>query len=150
VGFGKRPALPVIDVNDAFFAVIRRGRFFDRLSAGPLSVARKACLDRSQASHALRLRDMRAKYVDIRSSGAIDYIGKLPAGMFELPTGEAEAMKSAARRLGRARTHRTKTCTRTPAPKMEHERATRNQMELLRRVWWVSCRACRADERPFQ
>jgi hypothetical protein len=45
---------------------------------------------------------MRAKYADIRSSGAIDYIGKQPAGMFELPTGEAEATKSAGRRFVRS------------------------------------------------
>lgn len=53
-----------------------------------VAVVQDACFDRSQASHALSLCDMHAKYADvIESSEVVHYINELPTGMFELPTG---------------------------------------------------------------
>jgi len=51
-------------------------------------VAEDACFDRCQASHALSLFDMNAKYADVVSSGEIlEYIAELPGGQFVLPNG---------------------------------------------------------------
>lgn len=55
-------------------------------------VAEDGCADRSQASHAINLCDMDAKYGDvIGSDDVIRYIEGLPDGLFELPAGDAEA-----------------------------------------------------------
>ncbi|HTP83448.1 MAG TPA: isochorismatase family protein [Alphaproteobacteria bacterium] len=55
-------------------------------------VAEDGCFDRSQASHAINLCDMHAKYADVISSAEIvDYVNKLPAGLFELPAGSRGA-----------------------------------------------------------
>ena len=54
-----------------------------------VAVVEDACFDRSQASHAMSLCDMHAKYADIvESVEVIDFIKTLPAGMFELPSGQ--------------------------------------------------------------
>ena len=51
-------------------------------------IAEECCFDRSQASHAINLCDMNAKYADvIATQEVIDYLDKLPAGLFELPKG---------------------------------------------------------------
>ena len=55
-------------------------------------VAEEGCFDRSQASHAINLCDMHAKYADvIPAAEVLDYIGQLPAGMFDLPKGTMHA-----------------------------------------------------------
>jgi maleamate amidohydrolase len=61
-----------------------------------VTVVEDACFDRSQASHAMSLCDMHAKYADIvESAEVIDFIFALPAGMFDLPAGEP-ALQAAA------------------------------------------------------
>ena len=61
-----------------------------------VTVVEDACFDRSQASHAVSLCDMHAKYADIvESAEVIDFIFTLPAGMFDLPAGEP-ALQTAA------------------------------------------------------
>jgi maleamate amidohydrolase len=63
-----------------------------------VTVVEDACFDRSQASHAVSLCDMHAKYADIvESAEVIDFILTLPAGIFDLPAGEP-AMQTAASR----------------------------------------------------
>ena len=63
-----------------------------------VAVVEDACFDRSQASHAVSLCDMHAKYADIvESAEVIDFILTLPAAMFDLPAGEP-AMQTAASR----------------------------------------------------
>jgi maleamate amidohydrolase len=63
-----------------------------------VAVVEDACFDRSQASHAVSLCDMHAKYADIvESTEVIDFIFTLPAAMFDLPAGEP-AMQTAASR----------------------------------------------------
>jgi nicotinamidase-related amidase len=53
-----------------------------------VAIAEEGCFDRSQASHAINLCDMNAKYADVvKSDEVIDYLGSLPAGMFDLPKG---------------------------------------------------------------
>ena len=53
-----------------------------------VAVVEDGVFERSQASHAISLWIMHAKYADIVSSAEVlDYLGKLPMGMFELPTG---------------------------------------------------------------
>ena len=55
-------------------------------------LAEDGCFDRSQASHAINLCDMHAKYADVIGSAEIlDYIGKLPSGLFDLPKGTLRA-----------------------------------------------------------
>ncbi len=53
-----------------------------------VTLAEEACFDRSQASHAINLCDMNAKYADVISTEeVIDHIEKLPDLDFNLPTG---------------------------------------------------------------
>ncbi len=53
-----------------------------------VTVVEDACFDRSQASHALSLCDMHAKYADVRPSAeALDFLESYPAGQFDLPAG---------------------------------------------------------------
>jgi nicotinamidase-related amidase len=64
-----------------------------------VAVVEDACFDRSQASHAVSLCDMHAKYADIvESAEVIDFILTLPAGMFDLPAGEPAIQTAASRR----------------------------------------------------
>lgn len=53
------------------------------------TVVEDACFDRSEASHAITLFDLHAKYADVRPSGDVhDYVAGLPDDLFpNLPTG---------------------------------------------------------------
>ena len=53
-----------------------------------VQVVGDACFDRLEASHAINLCDMDAKYADVvDSSESLAMIERLPAGLFDLPTG---------------------------------------------------------------
>ncbi|HSM19034.1 MAG TPA: isochorismatase family protein [Hyphomicrobiales bacterium] len=53
------------------------------------AVVEDACFDRGEASHAINLWDMHAKYADVvPSSAATDYLKGLPVGLFDLPSGK--------------------------------------------------------------
>ena len=53
-----------------------------------VAVVEEGCFDRSQASHAINLCDMHAKYADVvKLEETIAYIQSLPQGMFRLPLG---------------------------------------------------------------
>jgi len=55
-----------------------------------VTVAEEACFDRSQASHAINLCDMQAKYADVLPVEEVKrYLASLPKGLFELPRGVA-------------------------------------------------------------
>ena len=63
-------------------------------------LAEEGCFDRSEASHAVNLCDMHAKYADVVSTAEVlDYFDKLPSGLFDLPSGQtpmATPVKTAA------------------------------------------------------
>lgn len=60
-------------------------------------LAEEGCFDRSEASHAISLCDMHAKYADVVSCAEVlAYLDRLPAGLFDLPKGSAAAVKAAA------------------------------------------------------
>ena len=51
-----------------------------------VTVVEEGCFDRSQASHALSLCDMHAKYADVaKLEEVVGFIGTLPKNLFELP-----------------------------------------------------------------
>jgi maleamate amidohydrolase len=53
-----------------------------------IALAEEGCFDRSQASHAINLCDMNAKYADVvKTSEVLAYFDSLPSGMFDLPKG---------------------------------------------------------------
>lgn len=53
-----------------------------------VQVVEDACFDRSEASHAINLADMNAKYADVISSRfALEAMAARPKGLFELPRG---------------------------------------------------------------
>lgn len=53
-----------------------------------VQVVEDACFDRSEASHAINLGDMNAKYADVVGSDQVlDYFETLPDGLFHGPTG---------------------------------------------------------------
>ena len=53
-----------------------------------VALAEEGCFDRSQASHAINLCDMHAKYADVvKTAEALAFLESLPAGMFDLPKG---------------------------------------------------------------
>ena len=53
-----------------------------------VTLAEEGCFDRSQASHAINLCDMHAKYADVvGTEECVAYIKNLPDGLFELPPG---------------------------------------------------------------
>ncbi len=53
-----------------------------------VTVVEEGSFDRSQASHALSLCDMHAKYADVaKLDEVVSFIGSLPKGLFELPKG---------------------------------------------------------------
>lgn len=53
-----------------------------------VQVVEDACFDRSEASHAINLADMNAKYADaISSEAALEAIAARPRGLFDLPRG---------------------------------------------------------------
>jgi maleamate amidohydrolase len=54
-----------------------------------VSLAEEGCFDRSEASHAISLCDMHAKYADVvPTAEVLAYFERLPADLFELPSGE--------------------------------------------------------------
>jgi len=54
-----------------------------------VTLAEEGCFDRSEASHAINLCDMNAKYADvIATDECINFIKALPEGLFELPSGK--------------------------------------------------------------
>jgi maleamate amidohydrolase len=55
-----------------------------------ITLAEEGCFDRSQASHAVNLCDMNAKYADVvKTAEVLAFLDKLPSGMFDLPKGSA-------------------------------------------------------------
>jgi maleamate amidohydrolase len=51
-------------------------------------LAKEGCFDRSEASHAVNLCDMHAKFADVVPTAEIlSYFNQLPADLIELPTG---------------------------------------------------------------
>ena len=53
-----------------------------------VAMVEEGCFDRSQASHAMTLCDLGAKYADIvKTDEVLSYFDTLPAGMFDLPKG---------------------------------------------------------------
>jgi nicotinamidase-related amidase len=59
-----------------------------------VSIVEEGCFDRSQASHALSLCDMNAKYADIvKLADTLAYIETLPQGLFDLPRGATPPLR---------------------------------------------------------
>jgi maleamate amidohydrolase len=55
-------------------------------------LAEEGCFDRSEASHAVSLCDMHAKYADVvPTAEVLAYFDGLPAGLFDLPAGDGAA-----------------------------------------------------------
>ena len=55
-----------------------------------ITLAEEGCFDRSQASHAINLCDMNAKYADVvKTAEVLAFLDTLPRGMFDLPNGSA-------------------------------------------------------------
>ena len=53
-----------------------------------ISLAEEGCFDRSQASHAINLCDMNAKYADVvKTSEVLEFFDTLPPGQYDLPKG---------------------------------------------------------------
>jgi maleamate amidohydrolase len=53
-----------------------------------VTLAEEGCFDRSEASHAVSLCDMHAKYADVVPTAEIlAYFDQLPAELFDLPAG---------------------------------------------------------------
>jgi maleamate amidohydrolase len=53
-----------------------------------VAIAEEGCFDRSQASHAINLCDMNAKYADVvKTAEALAFLEGLDSGMFDLPKG---------------------------------------------------------------
>lgn len=61
-----------------------------------VTIAEEGCFDRSQASHAINLCDMNAKYADVlKTAEVLDFIDTLPEDLFDLPKGTAPKMAKA-------------------------------------------------------
>ena len=61
-----------------------------------VAIAEEGCFDRSQASHAINLCDMNAKYADVvKTSEVLAFLDALPSGMFDLPKGAPAAPRTA-------------------------------------------------------
>jgi nicotinamidase-related amidase len=59
-----------------------------------IALAEEGCFDRSQASHAVNLCDMNAKYADVvKTSEVLTFLDALPSGMFDLPKGKPVAAR---------------------------------------------------------
>jgi maleamate amidohydrolase len=66
-----------------------------------VTLVEEGCFDRSQASHAINLCDMHAKYADVvKLKEVITFINTLPQGMFDLPKPEQAAAHRAAQARG--------------------------------------------------
>ena len=58
-----------------------------------VTLAEEGCFDRSQASHALSLCDMHAKYADVVATAEIlSYFDQLRLDLFDLPTGSSSPL----------------------------------------------------------
>ena len=70
-----------------------RGTVIDAFSLNyRVAVAEEGCFDRSQASHAINLCDMNAKYADVvPTDDVLAFFDTLQAGMFNLPKGSSVA-----------------------------------------------------------
>jgi nicotinamidase-related amidase len=56
-----------------------------------VTMVEDGCFERSEASHAMTLCDMNAKYADvIDSSEVIEFLSELPRGMYDLPRGASK------------------------------------------------------------
>ena len=56
-------------------------------------LAEEGCFDRSEASHAISLCDMHAKYADVMKVGdVLAYFDTIPAGQFDLPKGSGQSV----------------------------------------------------------
>ena len=59
-----------------------------------VALVEDGCFDRSQASHAISLCDMNAKYADVvKLEETLAYIETLPKGLFKLPAGGAPGLR---------------------------------------------------------
>jgi nicotinamidase-related amidase len=67
-----------------------RATALDAFSANyRVTVVEDGCFDRSQASHAINLCDLNAKYADVIAADEVAaYFDGLPEGLFDLPSGE--------------------------------------------------------------
>ena len=74
-----------------------RGTVIDAFSLNyRVAVAEEGCFDRSQASHAINLCDMNAKYADVvATEEVLQFFDTLAPGLFELPSGNATKRASA-------------------------------------------------------
>ena len=60
-----------------------------------IALAEEGCFDRSQASHAINLCDMNAKYADVvKTAEVLEFFDTLPSGMFDLPKGAPPRRRS--------------------------------------------------------
>ena len=63
-----------------------------------IALAEEGCFDRSQASHAINLCDMNAKYADVvKTDEVLAFFDTLPSGMYELPSGKTPVQKETKR-----------------------------------------------------
>ena len=63
-----------------------------------ITLAEEGCFDRSQASHAINLCDMNAKYADVvKTDEVLAFFDTLPSGMYELPAGKTPAQNETKR-----------------------------------------------------
>jgi isochorismate hydrolase len=63
-----------------------------------IALAEEGCFDRSQASHAINLCDMNAKYADVvKTDEVLAFFDTLPSGMYELPAGKTPVQKETKR-----------------------------------------------------
>ena len=63
-----------------------------------IALAEEGCFDRSQASHAINLCDMNAKYADVvKTDEVLAFFDTLPSGMFDLPSGKNPTQKETKR-----------------------------------------------------
>ena len=57
-----------------------------------VTLAEEGCFDRSEASHAVSLCDMHAKYADVvPTAEVLSYFDRLPGGLFDLPAGSGNS-----------------------------------------------------------
>jgi nicotinamidase-related amidase len=60
-----------------------------------VAIAEEGCFDRSQASHAINLCDMNAKYADVvKTSEILEFFDTIPKGQYDLPSGKSPSSNS--------------------------------------------------------
>jgi maleamate amidohydrolase len=65
-----------------------------------VAIAEEGCFDRSQASHAINLCDMNAKYADVvQTSEVLTFLDGLKPGMFDLPKGSSQRAPGAREKM---------------------------------------------------